>query len=349
MPPPGRAVAPVIAGISLLLPASAAAGTVTVTNDARQPTPLTAGSSLQIRQMAPVVSPAFSASEQRYTLVVTGPDGKSAGVDAVCVRTDAAGPTNVAYAGNGTYAVKFVTYENPDGCEGAATTQDLSFVIAASTTLTGPASPLLYRDPADSSKDLTVKFDVNPGLSSVQFVWAYNAKFGAGGAIVGDYPRDDYGERRLAIPNGTFSELRFEHAGTVSIVAAVEAGNGISPFSAPLTLKLIGPFDWSSTPSLTGGSGTTHVIGGEIREPGVVGQRVSVLLAKGSGKFKPFVSRTITSSRKLSFKIKKPRGKYRLKYVFKGANLVAAGAWTQRLTIGKGRSASVGSVVRAKS
>jgi hypothetical protein len=334
----------------LLLPAAASAGTVTVTNDAGQPTQLTEGSSLQIRQMAPVVAPTFSPSDKRYTLVITGPDGKSAGVDAVCASADGGGPQNIVYAGNGAYAVKLVTYDNADDiyCEGNATTQNFTFVIAASVALTGPASPLLYRDPGGSSKDLTFSFDLNPGAGSYQFAWAYDANFGANGAIVGDYPKGDYGERAVGLANGTLDDLRFPRAGTVSIVAAAQAGNGTSPFSAPVTLKLIGPFDWSETPGFTGGRGATHVIGAQVFEPGVVGKKVSVLLAKGSGKFKPFVSKTIPLTRNLSFKIKKPRGKYRLKYVFKGADFVAAGAWTQSLKI-KRSSASLGKLVRAAS
>lgn len=338
---------PVVA--ALFLPAAAAAATVTVTDDAGQPTQLTDGGSLQIRHMAPVVTPSFSASDQRYTLVITGPGGKSAGLDAVCSRADGGGPQNIVYAGNGAYTVKLVTYDNVDDiyCAGSATTQNFTFVIAASVALTGPASPLFYRDVDKGVRDLTFKFDLNPGATGYQFVWAYDAKFGANGAIVGDYPKNDYGERGAGIPTGTFDDLRFAHAGTVSVVAAASAGNGTSPFSAPVTLKLMGPFDWSETPGFTGGSGGTHVIGGQVYEPGMVGRKVSVLLAKGSGKFKPLVRKTIPSTRKLSFRFKKPRGKYRLKYVFDGADLVAPGAWTQSLRIGKRNSASLGNLVRA--
>ena len=336
---------------ALLLPASAGAATVTVTSDAGQPAQLTEGSPLQIRHMAPVVAPSFSASDKRYTLVITGPDGKSAGVDAVCTSADGGVPQDVVYAGNGAYAVKLVTYENVDDiyCEGAATTQNFSFVIAASVTLTGPASPLLYRDPGGGSKDFTFTYDINPGAGSYGFAWAYDATFGANGAIVGDYAKDDHGERGAGLIDGKIDDLRFPRAGNVSVVAAASAGNGTSPYSAPVRLKLIGPFDWSESPGFTGGRGRTHVIGARVFEPGVIGQKVSVLLAKRSGKFKPFVSKTISSTRKLSFKVKKPRGKYRLKYVFAGAEFVAPGAWTQRLKIGKGRSASLGNLARVTS
>jgi hypothetical protein len=344
------AIAVASVAAALLLPAAAQAGTVAVSNDAGQPVQLAEGSPVQIRHMAPVVTPSLAASDKRYTLVVTGPDGKSAGVDTTCVGADGAGPQTISYAGNGTYAVRFVTYEGQDDiyCEGAATTQNLSLVIAASVSLTGPSSPLLYREPGGGTRDLTFTYDLNPGAAAYQFDWAYDAKFGANGAIVGDYAKNNYGERFDGGPSGTLDNLNFPHAGTVSVVAAAQTIVGASsPFSAPVTLKLMGPFDWSGTPGITGGSGKTHVIGGEVYEPGVIGQKVSVLLAKGTKKFKSFTTKTIPSSRKLSFKIKKPRGKYRLKYVFKGADLVQAGAWTQKLTIGKGSSASVGKIVRA--
>lgn len=347
MPSPRTVAVAVCAATALLLPAAAGAATVTVTNDAGQSAPLTEGSPLQIRHMAPAVTPAFSASEKRYSLAVTGPDGKSASLDPVCVSVDGAGPQDIVYAGNGAYAVKLVTYANADDiyCEGAATTQSFTVVIAASVTLTGPASPLLYREPGGGAKDLPFTYDINPGAGSYGLVWAYNAQFGAGGAIVGDYPKDGYAERSSGVIDGAFDDIRFPHAGNVSVVAAATAGHGTSPYSAPVALKLMGPFDWSESPGFTGGRGRTHVIGAQVFEPGVVGSKVSVLLAKRSGKFKPFVSKTISSTRKLSFKVKKPRGKYRLKYVFAGADLVAPGAWTQRLKIGKGRAASLGTVV----
>lgn len=351
MPSPRTLAAAVSAVAVLLLPAAAGAATVTVTNDAGQPTQLTEGSPLQIRHMAPVVAPTFSASDKRYTLVITGPDGNSAGVDAVCTSADGGVPQNIVYAGNGAYAVRLVTYDDANDiyCAGNATTQNFTFVIAASVTLTGPASPLLYRDPGGGAKDLTFTYDINPGVGTYRFAWAYDATFGANGAIVGDYPKDDYGERGGGLPDGKLDDLRFPRAGNVSVVATAQAGNGTSPYSAPVTLKLVGPFDWSETPGFTGGRGRTHVIGAQVSEPGVVGKKVSVLLAKRSGKFKPFVSKTIPSTRKLSFKVKKPRGKYRLKYVFAGAEFVAPGAWTQSLKIGKGRSAGLSNLVRVTS
>jgi hypothetical protein len=348
MPSPRTLAAAGSAVAALLLPATAGAATVTVTNDAGQPAPLTEGSPLQIRHMAPAVTPAFSASEKRYTLVITGPDGKSAGVDAVCVSTDGGGPQDIVYAGNGAYAVQLVTYADADDiyCEGTATTHNYTFVIGASVTLTGPASPLLYRDPGEGVQDLTFTYDINPGAGGYTLAWAYDAQFGAGGAIVGDYPKDGYGERGAGIIDGKFDDIRFPHAGNVSVVANAQAGNGTSPFSAPVNLKLMGPFDWSESPGFTGGRGRTHVIEAQVFEPGVVGQKVSVLLAKRSGKFKPFTSKTIPASRKLSFKIKKPRGQYRLKYAFAGAEFVTPGAWTQNLKIGKGRSAALSKLVR---
>jgi hypothetical protein len=348
MPSPRTLAAAGSAVAALLLPAAAGAATVTVTNDAGQPTPLTEGSPLQIRHMAPTVTPAFAASEKRYSLVITGPDGKSAGLDSVCASADGGGPQDIVYAGNGAYAVKLVTYDNADDiyCEGTATTHDFTFVIAASVSLTGPASPLLYREPGGGVNELTFTYDINPGAGGYGLAWAYDAKFGADGAIEGDYPKDDYGERGAGIIDGKFDDIRFPHAGNVSVVAAAQAGNGTSPSSAPVTLKLMGPFDWSESPGFTGGRGRTHVIGAQVFEPGVVGHEVSVLLAKRSGRFKLFVSKTISATRKLSFKIKKPRGKYRLKYVFAGAEFVNPGAWTQRLKIGKGRSAALSRLVR---
>jgi hypothetical protein len=335
----------VAVAVALALPATASAGSVTVTNDAGQPAALPENGTLQIRHMAPTVTPTLDPTAKPHPLIVPGPDGMTAGVDAVCVSADGAGPQTIRYAGNGAYAVKLVTWSDPNdfSCEGTATTQNFTVVIAASVTLTGPPSPLLYRDPGKGEKDFTFTYDVNPGAERYLIAWAYNPTFGPTGAVSGA----DYQERGLTGPFGPVTDIRFKHAGTVSVVAAAQSMFEVSsPFSAPVTLKLIGPFDWSSTPGITSSRGRTYTIGGEIAEPGVVGKKVSVLLAKGKGKFKSFTSKTIPSSRKFSFKIKKPRGKYRLKYVFMGADLVAAGAYTQTFTVKKS-SASLGNLKRA--
>ena len=333
--------------VVLALPASAGAASVSVTNDAGQAAAIPEGGSVQVRNMTPAVAPAFTESEKRYTMIVTGPDGRSAGLDAVCAATQGAGPQTIRYAGNGAYAVKLVTWATDDfSCETSSTTQNFTVVIAASVSLTGPASPVLYRDPGGAPKDFDFSFDLNPGADAYQFAWAYDARFGPGGAITGEYARDDFGQRRQGGPTGRLESVVFPRAGVVSIVGAAEANGTPSPFSAPVTLKLVGPFDWSQTPGITGGTSAAPVIGGQVYEPGAVGKKVSVLLAKGPGKFKPLATRTVPSSRTISFKVKRPRGKYRLRYVFKGADLVAPGTWTQTLTLGKS-SSRVGKPVRA--
>jgi hypothetical protein len=339
-------VAGLAGAIVLILPASAGAAGVSVTGDAGQATPIPDGGSVQVRTMTPVLTPAFSEPEKRYTLIVTGPDGKSAGTDAVCASTSGAAPQTIRYAGNGAYGVRLVTWATDDiFCETTSTTQNFTLVIAASVSLTGPASPVFYRDPGGAPKNFSFSYDLNPGATAYQFTWAYGARFGAGGAITGEYPKEDFGERRQGGPTGKLESVVFPRAGVVSIVGAAEANDTRSPFSAPVTLKLIGPFDWSQTPGITGGTSAAPVIGGQVYEPGAIGKKVAVLLARGSGKFKALVTRTVPASRTISFKVKRPRGKYRLRYVFKGADLVAAGAWTQTLTVGR-TSSRVGKPVR---
>ena len=339
--------AAVLCAAMLALPAVAGAATVTATNDAGQPVQLSEGTPLSVRQMAPVVTPSFTASEKRYTLRITGPDGKSASLGIVCGATSNTQPADkITYAGNGNYAIQLLAYpdENDISCEGTPTTQNFSVTISASVTLTGPKSPLLYRPAGGSIITQPFHYDLNPGAASYEIVWAYDAKLGANGAIVGEYNNTDFQDRTASIPNGTW-EIDFPHSGLVTIVAAAQASNSISPFSAPLVLKLMGPFDWSSTPSWTDGRGPSYTIGGEIAEPRIVGQKVSVLMAKGSGKFKPLKTLTIPASRKFTVRFKqKKTGKFRFKYVFKGSEYVAAGAYLQTARL-KRSSASISSPV----
>lgn len=337
-------VAAVTATATLALPPAAGAATLTVTDDSGQAVQMVEGTPTQMRNMSPVLVATFSGADKRYTFQVGAPNGKTA-FETVCadVGDSPTATAEIPYTGNGTYPIKLVTFGADDfNCENP-TLQSFSLVINASVTLSGLTSPLLFRDPGDSSKDLAVKYDVNPGASRYFFAWAFDAKFGPGGEIIGEYPKDSYGERSFGGPTGTWSDLRFTHTGVVSIVAAAETivGNR-SPFSAPLTVKLIAPFDWSSTPGITGGRVGRLRIEGEVYEPTVVGNKVSVLMAKGSGKFKPFLSVTIPASRKFGFKFKpKKPGKYRLQYVYKGSEFMVPGTWAQTIKINKRRNASL--------
>src|SRR4051794_1169825 len=95
----------VIAATALALPAAASAATVTVTGDAGQPLPLTAAGTA-IRNMSPVVTPAFTAGEKRYAISVVGPDGvTAASIGTSCIGVAYASAENVKFLGNGTYTV----------------------------------------------------------------------------------------------------------------------------------------------------------------------------------------------------------------------------------------------------
>ena len=94
-------------------------------------------------------------------------DGKEASLGIRCASTDNSQPADkITYAGNGAYSIQLITYpdQNDVYCEGPSTTQNFGITINASVTLTGPASPLLYRPRGGGRIDQAFQYDLNPGL-----------------------------------------------------------------------------------------------------------------------------------------------------------------------------------------
>lgn len=335
---PRSTVSAALLAAALAAPASAGAVTLTVTGDAGQPVALTEGAQLTTRHMAPTITPTFSPSEKQYSLEILAPGGKTDVQGAKCVSTAGTEQTRlVTYEGNGEYTVKFTTYASAEDfyCEQNGTTQTFSFTINASMTLTPPATTLLYRSSRPGFKDAVFTYGLNPGAASYRIVYAFDAKLGPNGEIAGEYDKENFRELGVGIPNGSIA-IRFEHAGLVTIEAQAFAGNGGSPFSPPLALTIVSPFDFASTPSWKDSKGPSYSIGGQVSEPLAAGEALTMSMAKGKGKFKRVATSKIAADRGFLFKFKQKKpGSYRVRYEFKGSKFMTAGVWSHKLTIKK--------------
>ena len=140
---------------------------------------------------------------------------------------DGARPQNITYAGNGSYAVRLVTYDTADDvyCEGRRHHAELrvNHRRLGRTDRPGVAAAL-PRSVRGSGRTSRSTMTSTPAPCGYLFVWAYDARFGANGAIVGDYPRGrlergalgglgDRQDRRPSLPTRRQGQHRRRRAG----------------------------------------------------------------------------------------------------------------------------------------
>ena len=315
---------------ALGFPGAALAATATVTGDAGQALALGA-TATSIRNMSPSVTPVFDAADRRYSLTVTGPDGYSATLGAACAPV--AGATDVAqavkYAGNGTYTVKVAASpdENDIYCDQAGAGQTYSFAINASTLLSPPATTLMSRKPGNTTP-LEHLFAVadNPGAGAYGIVLLRDGKVAADGGLPGGTEVNvDAATRKAGV--------QFPQAGTYTLVARAFAGAGASPFSPPVTVKVVAPFDFASEPYLRDSRGPGYWIDATLREQSATGLPMTISIADPKGPFRTLGTVKIRSRGNLRLKFNfAKRGRFRVRLSFKGSPTLAAGTITRTLT-----------------
>ena len=118
------------------------------------------------------------------------------------------------------------------------------------------------------------------------------------------------------------------------IVARVQKGAFFTPWSAPVFVAAVAPFDLVRT-SFPDARGPRYKVRGQIRELAARG-KVTVSIASGrkKGKFHRVGKAKINSKGRFTKRFKVRRtGVYRLRYSYKGSSLVAAGRVTERVRI----------------
>lgn len=321
--------------ISALVPASAAAApTVTVTGDDGNPVPLNAAAPTGIRNMdvtADVTVPAADAPY--YTSQVFDQAGTAVSSGSGC-RTTQFSPTwkNFAdYRGNGTYTVLVRYFGSSDSdCNGAATESRLQYAINAGIGVTGPPGRVLTRAKNSfsiNSHELGV--GLNPGAFSYEVRYALGGVTGPDGAISGPSA-----ETFVNRANG-LAPFRFDKPGRYVIVARAKTDDFFTPWSAPVNVTAVAPFDIERV-SFPDARGPRYKLRGQIRER-VARGRVTVSIARGrkGGKFRRLGSRAkINSKGRFTKKFTLRRtGVYRLRYTYRGSSVVAAGSVTEAIRI----------------
>jgi hypothetical protein len=330
-------VAAALAAATLVLPAAAGAATVTVTGDSGESVALTSGATPQLRNMSPVIAATLDPSDKRFGMKILAPDGTTdAGLEQGCRdATDAALAQTLRYQGNGTYTVRVVTSadENDISCE-QAQTQTFTFAVNASTTLTGPGAQVLLRKQGSDSGDriaYPLTFAQNPGVAAYALYYSTAATIAPDGSLITNELSEDTAD--IATGVDTFE---FSGPGDYTFVGRLLAGDGGSPFTAPLKIRVVSPFDFSTVPYFADSRGPKYEVRGILGDQrSAEGKRLVVSIAKGKkgGKFKPLAKPKIGGAGEFGFKFKlKGRGRYRLRYVFKGAEFILPGSFTQKAT-----------------
>lgn len=328
-----------IAGLiaaALALPASASAASVTITGDGGEAVGLTEGAGAQLRNMSPVVTAAFDPSEKRYGLQILGPNGQSVGLASTCSAVDGGTVSDTTkYGGNGTYTVKLYTSTVQDDvyCD-QGTTRTFTFTITAGTSLTAPATTLLLHQAGNSSTiEHVFRVATNPGASGYGIRIAKDASIGANGDLVSS---DGVGEIDVDRATGN-ADVSFPTVGRFKLIAWAFAGDGSSPFSGPVDVKVMAPFDLSDKPYFADARGPSYKMRGKfVDRTAIEGQKVTVSLAKGKGKFRRIATPKVDDFGSFEFKFKqKGSGRYRVKVAYGGGDLMQAGSAIRAVKLGR--------------
>ena len=322
------AAAAVALAASAIAAAPASAATVTVTGDDGNPLALAPNAPATIRNMDIDFGVALAATEKGYAISVAGPVAAAASP-----RTCSSGsvPLSVDYQGNGTYTATVTTYTDT-GCKAGAKVANYTVVINASSVLTPPSGKLLTRTPGEFiARQYNIPIGLNPG--------ALTHEVRMGSAVAPDGSIAGGGKELFADRTNGFVPVRFDAPGTYVIVARATgftgaAGQFYSPWSPPVTARVLAPFDFSGSVSFPDSRGPVYKLRATLRDKGAKG-KVKILMARGwkGGKF-----RSIGKAKIRGRVIKKTFtqhsvGKYRIRYVYKGSKLMAPGNITQKITI----------------
>ena len=322
------AAAPVVAA-ALSLPAAAPAATVTITDDTGTPVVMNPAAPPAIRNVHPDLAVAAAAPEQRVTLSVAGPVAAAAS-PTPCLSSAS---RSVDYQGNGTYTATVTTYTDT-ACKQGAKATNYQFSINASVALTAPAGPVLTRQPNSFvTNTLQIPVALNPGALGHELRVARGGVLAPDGSISG--PSDEV----FADTTTGTAAVRLQEPGTYLMVGRAKGYTGavgqfFSPWSAPITIRALAPFDFSSAPTCTDCRGPRYKLRGQLREKSA-GGKVTIKLARGNkgGKFRSIGTAKIRNGKfTKKFTLNKP-GTYRAKYVYKGSATIAPGTVTTKFRI----------------
>jgi hypothetical protein len=303
--------------------AAAHAASVTVTGDDGNPVALAQGAPASIRNMSPTVGLAFASKEGRFSATVTGPDGIAVSNALSCFLNDSF-TRYVDFRGNGNYTITVTNYAKADTtCKTATSTETYVFAINSSVSVGAPSGPFMRRAPNTyTTNTLTLPVALNPGATGYDVQYAAGAVLAPDGSISGP--------SSAGYVNSTTGnlDLTFSTPGTYTIVARAKNGLYTSPWSPPVTVQVLVPFDLSSV-SFPDAIGPKYTMKGYLRETSIRGKITLAMARRGAhnryGKYKSIGSVHVSSKGTFTKSFKQKRtGYYRVRIHYAGSAIAPA-------------------------
>ena len=315
----GKLLATLGVATGLVVPATAnAAVSAKITDDAGNPAQLAEGAPPTLRNMD-VKAFVNSSDGKGFSAAVTGPDGQPAGSALGCGSPGNESTRYVDYHGNGTYTLTITTYTDTD-CSTGSKSYTYTWNVGASVGLAQPAGAMLTRQ-ANSFSTITqlIGFTGNPGASIYEIKYELNGAVQADGSL-GGVPKDAF----VDSTTGKVSMIE-STPGTYVMVARARNGDYATPWSAPVTIHLIAPFDFSSL-TFPDARGPSYQARGTLGS--ISSGKVSMAYAKGKrGRHFHGLGSAKLSSKgvfKRRFRLSHT-GWYRLRFKFAGSSTVSGG------------------------
>jgi hypothetical protein len=310
----------------LAVPASArAAISATATGDDGNPAALSEAAPLALRNMDVQVNAHVDAADGlRWSLSVTGPDNVAAATPSSCNITQYTQDVRkyVTFRGNGAYTVLVQVFSDT-ACTKQTKQVVFQYAVGASVAIAQPGGPGLTRQP-NSYATITqaLGFTQNPGATTYDIQYAKGGVVGADGALSGPV--------QPAFLNRTTGniEVGLREPGDYVFVARARNGDYYSPWSAPVTLRMVAPFDLLSVRAIDA-RGPSFKLRGTLREAYAAGGKVTVAMASGKKgkKFRTMGKAKINSKGVWTLRFTQRKyGYYRVRYSFSGNASVLKGA-----------------------
>jgi hypothetical protein len=310
--------------VAALAPGAANAAQITVTGDAGSPVALNPAAPTPLRNTDITVTINKDVGDGNITVVTRDPSGAVAGTEDGTYCWTINGVNDYPkYRGNGTYTVVVVVHTANDCTSPVKSTVQAQYTINAGVAMTAPPAPLLTRAPNSSvATSYNLPIALNPGIGTYEVRYASGAVIAPDGSISGPSNTAFVDSTR-----GTVS-ASFDGPGTYTFVARGSSDSYFTPWSAPIQVRALAPFDLA-----TGGLTFPDSRGPRYRLRAKLGERtasgrvyISYVRGSKSTHYHTLGYARISSAGTISkrFTLRKT-GTYRLRFRFKGSTTTAAG------------------------
>jgi hypothetical protein len=312
------------AAMFVCAPAAAhAAVSASVTDDAGNFAALAPGAPAALHNMSvqALVHVDKDATHGLFSASVTDQNGSTAAIGADCYLAGDDAKLYVDYHGNMGYSLTVTTFAPNDfSCTTPKATATYTWSVGAAVAVAAPAGPLLERDATGALVTQALGFQGAPGATTYQVKYALNGVVqpdgSLGGAVQDGYIDSTTGKLQLLATK----------PGTYVVVARAQSGNAFTPWSAPVTVRVLAPFAFID--SFPDSVGPRYTIRGKLNEGSARGGRVTLAAAKGRhGKhFRTLGHGTIDKHGIFRIHVTlHRRGVYLFRYTFRGKGTVAGG------------------------